>query len=346
MIVIGEAGKPERTTLVAGGAGFIGAHLCAALLARGERVICVDNLSTGTVAAVLPLMVDRRFRFVRHDVIDRLRLPERVDRIFNLACAASPPHYQADPVHTTLTCVLGTHYLLDLAAQNRARFVQASTSEVYGDPERHPQTEDYHGNVSCTGPRACYDEGKRAAEAICLDHARTRQTDVRIARIFNTYGPGMRPDDGRIVSNLIVQALSGEALTIYGTGRQTRSFCYVADLVAGLLALMDARTLAEPVVNLGNPEEFSILELAEQVRDLVGRRTRLVHRPLPQDDPRRRQPDIGRARALLGWAPETTLAEGLPPTLRWFEDQLAEARALSSAAPRRMAAQPRGEAPL
>jgi UDP-glucuronate decarboxylase len=252
-------------------------------------------------------------------------LGERVDCVFNLACPASPPHYQADPVHTMLTCVLGTNHLLGCAAEHGARFVQASTSEVYGDPEEHPQGEDYLGHVNCTGQRACYDEGKRAAEAICFDHVRTKRTDVRVARIFNTYGPGMRPDDGRIVSNLVLQALTGAPMTIYGSGQQTRSFCYVGDMVDGLLALMDAPTVPVRLMNFGNPEECSILHLAERVRALVGGEVTVVHKPLPQDDPRRRRPDVARARRILGWRPTTPLAAGLPPTIRWFRAHLAAA---------------------
>jgi UDP-glucuronate decarboxylase len=325
MNVVDTPARRPRSILVAGGAGFIGAHLCATLLARGDRVICLDNLSTGTSEAVRPLMESPRFRFLRHDVVDPVTLDEPVDGVFNLACPASPPHYQADPVHTMLTCVLGTHHLLDLAADKAARFLQASTSEVYGDPEEHPQGEDYLGHVNCTGVRACYDEGKRAAEAVCFDHVRTRRTDVRVARIFNTYGPGMRPDDGRIVSNLVLQALTGAPMTIYGSGQQTRSFCYVGDMVKGLLALMDAPTVPVRLMNFGNPEECSILHLAERVRALVGGETAVVHRPLPQDDPRRRRPDIARATRILGWRPTTTLGAGLPPTIRWFRAHLATA---------------------
>jgi UDP-glucuronate decarboxylase len=241
-----------------------------------------------------------------------------VHRVYNLACAASPPHYQADPVHTMLTNVLGTANLLALAEAHGARFVQASTSEVYGDPEEHPQPEDYRGHVNCTGSRACYDEGKRAAEALAFDYLRAGRADVRVARIFNTYGPRMRADDGRIVSNLIVQALGGLPMTVYGSGRQTRSFCYVSDLVRGLVALAEVETTLPGPVNLGNPAEFSVLELAGMVRDVVGSRSPIVHRPLPEDDPRRRRPEIGRAEALLGWRPHVGLERGLPDTVRWF----------------------------
>ena len=311
----------RRTVLVAGGAGFIGSTLCETLLRRGDRVICVDDFHTGTMANVVPLCTFRDFRLVRHDVTRPLDLGERIDQIFNLASPASPPHYQADPVRTMLTNVVGTANLLALATAQQARFVQASTSEVYGDPEVHPQREDYVGHVNCTGPRACYDEGKRAAESLCHDYIRAG-LDVRVARIFNTYGPRMRADDGRIVSNMVVQALEGQPMTVHGTGGQTRSFCYVTDLVAGLIALMDVAQTPDGPVNLGNPEEFTILELAETVRDLIGSRSEIVFRPLPQDDPQRRRPDIGRAAQLLGWHPTLALAEGLPPTVDWFAASL------------------------
>ncbi|MGR3755752.1 MAG: UDP-glucuronic acid decarboxylase family protein [Tranquillimonas sp.] len=312
--------RPGRplSVLVAGGAGFVGSHLCEALLERGHRVICMDSFDTGVASNVDHLASSPDFRLVRHDVAQRLPLSEPLDRVFNLASPASPPHYQADPIRTMMTNVVGTANLLELAAGQGARFVQASTSEVYGDPEQHPQAEDYWGHVNCTGPRACYDEGKRAAEALCFDYIRDRGADVRVARIFNTYGPRMRADDGRIVSNMIVQALSGAPMTIYGTGQQTRSFCYVSDLVAGLMALMEVEAPLPGAVNLGNPQEFTIAELAEQVRRLVPTRSELVHRPLPQDDPQRRRPDISRARQHLGWRPRVELTEGLPRTVAWF----------------------------
>jgi UDP-glucuronate decarboxylase len=308
----------RRTAVVAGGAGFIGSHLCEALLKLGYHVICADNLFTGTPANADLFADNPDFTFIEHDVTAPLKVRQKVDVVFNLACPASPPHYQADPVHTMLTSVVGTSNLLTLAEAHGARFLQASTSEVYGDPEEHPQREEYWGHVNPTGPRACYDEGKRAAEALCFDMLRAGRVDVRVARIFNTYGPRMRPDDGRIVSNLIVQALRGEALTIYGTGEQTRSFCYVADLVDGLVRLcMVERNPATPV-NLGNPGEFTILELAQMVVKALRARARIVHLPLPTDDPQRRRPDISRARRLLRWAPRVPLAEGLPPTIAWF----------------------------
>ncbi len=321
----------KRTILVAGGAGFVGSHLCEALLEQGHRVICLDSFLTGREENILPLCTYHDFRMVRGDVRAPVGFRERLDRVYNLASPASPPHYQADPIHTMLTNVEGTARLLDLARDHGARFLQASTSEVYGDPEIHPQNEDYPGRVSCTGPRACYDEGKRAAEALCFDHARAG-LDVRVARIFNTYGPRMRPDDGRVVSNFLVQALSGRDITIYGKGRQTRSFCYVSDLVAGLIALMEAPRAPKTAINLGNPEEFTILELALQVQALVPGGARLVFRPLPVDDPKRRRPDISRARELLGWAPRVSLDRGLPQTAAWF------AAAVGAALPPRAAA--------
>lgn len=316
--------RDPMTVLVAGGAGFIGFHLTEALLRQGHRVICLDNFQTGARRNVAALSHHTAFRVIRADVSRPFGVPERLDRIYNLACAASPPLYQADPVHTMMTNVVGTEQLVRLAEQNGARFLQASTSEVYGDPEQHPQREDYVGHVNCTGPRACYDEGKRAAEALCHDMRRLGRADVRIARIFNTYGPRMNPDDGRIVSNLVVQALTGEPMTIYGTGAQTRSFCHVSDLVAGLMALMEVEEPPEQAINLGNPSEFTIAELAAQVQALVGGRSRTVHRPLPQDDPRRRRPDISAARQFLGWAPRIPLSEGLPDTVDWFAGLLGQ----------------------
>jgi UDP-glucuronate decarboxylase len=307
-----------KTILVAGGAGFVGSHLCDALLARGDRVICVDSYLTGSQDNVRPLMNNPNFGLIEKDICHLHEVDEPLDQIYNLACAASPPQYQADPVHTMMTCVSGTGNLLTLAEQHGASFLQASTSEVYGDPAEHPQREDYRGNVSCTGPRACYDEGKRAAEAMCFDMLRADRANVRVARIFNTYGPRMQPNDGRIISNLLVQAISGEPLTIYGTGEQTRSFCFVSDLVAGLMALMEVDPNPGVPVNLGNPGEFTINELCEMVLEMVPTASKLVYRPLPQDDPVRRQPDIARARQLLGWHPRIRLAEGLCLTANWF----------------------------
>jgi len=307
-----------KTVLVAGGAGFVGSHLCDALLARGDRVICVDSYITGSEENVRPLLNHPGFRLIEKDICDLDRMGEPLDQIYNLACAASPPQYQADPVHTMMTCVAGTGNLLSLAEQHHASFLQASTSEVYGDPVEHPQREDYRGNVNCIGPRACYDEGKRAAEALCFDMLRGGKVDARVARIFNTYGPRMQPNDGRIISNLLVQAISGEPLTIYGTGEQTRSFCFVSDLVAGLMALVDVDPNPQGPVNLGNPGEFTINELAEIVLAMVPTASRIVHEPLPQDDPQRRRPDILRAKELLGWEPKIPLLEGLRHTADWF----------------------------
>jgi UDP-glucuronate decarboxylase len=308
--------------LVTGGAGFVGSHLCDALLAAGHRVTCLDSFLTGSRANVAPLLNHPRFALVEADVCDPYRHDGPLHRIYNLACAASPVHYQADPIHTMMTCVHGAGHLLALAEAHGARFLQASTSEVYGDPEQHPQREGYHGNVSCTGPRACYDEGKRAAETLCFDMQRQGRVDVRVARIFNTYGPRMHREDGRIVSNLIVQALSGHDLTIYGTGEQTRSFCFVSDLVAGLQKLMEVDPNPGQPVNLGNPEEYRILELAEQVLDMTSSASTLAFQPLPQDDPRRRKPDITAAEHLLGWRPVVPLHKGLAATIEHFRLQL------------------------
>ncbi|PHK93489.1 NAD-dependent dehydratase [Pseudoroseomonas rhizosphaerae] len=311
----------SRNVLVAGGAGFLGSHLCDALIAEGAHVFCVDSLRTSSGANLRHLRRSGRFTFIEADIIDELpaaALPRRLDRVFNLACPASPPQYQADPEHTMMTNVLGTRNLLRLAERHNARFLQASTSEVYGDPEVHPQVETYSGNVSCTGPRACYDEGKRAAEALCFDFDRARRAEIRLVRIFNTYGPRMQPDDGRIVSNVITQALSGADITIYGDGSQTRSFCYVDDLVEGLVRLMAYEGPQPGPVNLGNPNELTVRRLVEDVLAMTGGRSAVTYHPLPKDDPRRRKPDISRAGALLGWAPRTPLAEGLRATLEWF----------------------------
>ena len=318
----------DRPVLVAGGAGFIGSHLCEALLAEGRRVICLDNLRTGSAANLRGFEREPGFELIESDVVAPLPAGLKAARpslIFNLACPASPPHYQADPVHTMLTCVVGTHSLLGLAEDAAARLVQASTSEVYGDPDVHPQVETYWGNVNPTGPRACYDEGKRAAETLAFDFERAGRADVRVARIFNTYGPRMQVDDGRVVSNVICQALAGRDITIYGDGRQTRSFCFVSDLVDGLMRL--ARHAGPPPgpVNLGNPDEMTVRELADAVLGLTGSASAIVRRPLPQDDPRRRRPDIGRAREVLGWSPAVTLGSGLQETIAYFAGQLAPA---------------------
>lgn len=309
-----------RRFIVTGGAGFLGSHLCDRLLARGDRVLCVDNMRSGDPRNIAGLLRHPRFEFLDADVVVPLpRLACRdADGIFNLACPASPPDYQRDPVQTFRTSVLGAMNLLELARALRIPILQASTSEIYGDPEQHPQREEYRGNVNPIGLRACYDEGKRAAETLFFDYARSYGVEIRVARIFNTYGPRMRADDGRVVSNFIVQALRGEDITLYGGGRQTRSFCYRDDLVEGLIRLMDCPEAAAAPVNLGNPEEFTIAELAAIVLELTGSPSRCVDLPLPSDDPRQRCPDISRAEALLGWRPTVSLREGLVPTIEFF----------------------------
>jgi UDP-glucuronate decarboxylase len=322
----------EPITLVAGGAGFIGSHLCQALLERGEHVLCLDNLQTSRPVNLRLLEQHPNFEFVEADIVNPLPLDvlektSRIRRIYNLACAASPPQYQADPEHTMLTNVVGTDHLLRLAERAGARFLLTSTSEVYGDPEAHPQREDYRGWVNCTGPRACYDEGKRAAEAIAFDFARMGRAEVRVARIFNTYGPQMHPDDGRVVSNLICQALSGNDITIYGDGTQTRSFCYVSDMVAGLIALMESELERDEPINLGNPTEITINELLTHVIRLTGAKADVAYRPLPIDDPRRRKPDINRAEAALDWRPVVPLESGLAQTCAWFATEIEESGA-------------------
>jgi nucleoside-diphosphate-sugar epimerase/spore maturation protein CgeB len=322
-----KASPSTPLTLVAGGAGFIGSHLCAALLERGKHVVCVDNLQTARPSNLHALETHPNFEFVEADIVNPLpgeilSRTARFERIYNLACAASPPQYQADPEHTMLTCVLGSDNLLRLAEAAEARFLLTSTSEVYGDPEVHPQREDYRGWVSCTGPRACYDEGKRAAEAMTFDFARMARADVRVARIFNTYGPHMHPDDGRVISNLLCQALSGRDVTIYGDGNQTRSFCYVSDMVDGLMRLMESDIDPFEPVNLGNPDERTVNEVLEQVRDLADLSLRVTYLPLPTDDPRRRRPDISRAKALLDWQPTTPFADGLARTCAWFHAEI------------------------
>lgn len=314
-----ESLRSDLRVLVTGGAGFLGSHLCEALLAQGREVLCADNFFTGRKANIAHLLDHPRFELLRHDVTHALFV--EVDRIYNLACPASPVHYQYNPVKTIKTSVLGAIHMLGLAKRVRARILQASTSEVYGDPAVHPQPETYWGHVNPIGIRSCYDEGKRAAECLFMDYHRQNGVDIRIARIFNTYGPRMLPNDGRVVSNFIVQALRGEPLTVYGTGSQTRSFCYVDDLVDGLVRLMNTEGLTGPL-NLGNPSEFTILELAERVRDLTGSRSEIRFLPLPSDDPTQRQPDISLAREKLGWGPRVPLEEGLRKTVEYFEEVL------------------------
>jgi UDP-glucuronate decarboxylase len=309
--------------LVTGGAGFIGSHLCERLLAEGQEVICLDNFFTGRKANIAHLLDNRRFELVRHDVTEPILL--EVDQIYNLACPASPVHYQYNPVKTVKTSVLGMINMLGLAKRVKARILQASTSEVYGDPLIHPQTEDYWGNVNPIGPRSCYDEGKRVAETLMMDYHRQNGVDTRIVRIFNTYGERMMENDGRVVSNFIVQALRGEELTIYGDGSQTRSFCYVSDLVDGIIRLMNAE--ADDIhlpVNLGNPGEFTMNELAEEVGKACGREIRVKYLPLPQDDPKQRKPNIQRAIKLLNWEPEVPLNEGLRKTVDYFGGVIAK----------------------
>jgi UDP-glucuronate decarboxylase len=323
--------KTKNIALVAGGAGFIGSHMCDRLIEDGYHVLCLDNLQTGREENIRHLARESRFEFVEADVIDGIpaavgRQARNIAYVYNLACAASPPHYQADPEHTMLTNVVGTSNLLRLAEKAGARFFLSSTSEVYGDPEMHPQPETYRGWVNCTGPRACYDEGKRAAEALAFDFDRLGRAAVRVARIFNTYGPRMRPDDGRVVSNVICQALSGDDMTIYGDGTQTRSFCYVDDLVEGLLRLSRHDGPQPGPVNVGNPTELTVSDLADRVIALTGTDADLVYRPLPVDDPRRRRPDISKAKKLLGWRPEIGLQEGLEQTIAWFARAIEQPR--------------------
>jgi len=309
-----------KRILVTGGAGFIGSHLCERLLARGDEVLCVDNFFTSRRGNIVHLRDNPRFEFMRHDITWPLYV--EVDQIYNLACPASPVHYRFDPVQTTKTNVHGAINMLGLAKRLKVRILQASTSEVYGDPAVHPQVESYWGNVNPIGPRACYDEGKRCAETLFFDYHRQHNLPIRVVRIFNTYGPRMHPNDGRVVSNFIVQALKGEPITLYGTGSQSRSFCYVDDLVTGMIAMMDQDELVGPV-NLGNPGEFSILELATLVKELTGSKSEIVFRPLPQDDPVRRRPDITLAKEKLHWEPAVPLREGLTRTIAYFRELLA-----------------------
>jgi UDP-glucuronate decarboxylase len=309
-----------KRILVTGGGGFIGSHLVEALLGHGHEVLCLDNFFTGTKANIRHLLGESRFELIRHDIVEPILL--EVDQVYNLACPASPVHYQYNPVKTVKTNVMGTLNMLGLAKRVKARILQASTSEVYGDPHVHPQPETYWGHVNPIGPRSCYDEGKRLAETLMMDYHRNNRVDVRIVRIFNTYGPRMAFDDGRVVSNFVIQALKNQPITVYGDGSQTRSFCYVDDMVAGLVAMMDQERLTGPI-NLGNPSEFTILELARKVMELTGSKSEIIFKDLPADDPRQRQPDISLAREKLGWEPKVALEEGLKATIADFRDRLA-----------------------
>lgn len=311
-----------RTSLVTGGAGFLGSHLCQTLLKKGHRVLCVDNLLTGNKRNIEHLIDDPNFKFINHDIIDPLYLNEElITWVFNLACPASPIHYQYNAVRTIKSNTMGVINMLGLAKRHKARILQASTSEIYGDPLEHPQKETYRGNVNTLGPRACYDEGKRVAETLFMDYHRTHGVDIRIVRIFNTYGPHMAEDDGRVISNFIVQALQNKPITIYGNGEQTRSFCYVSDLVNGFIKMMENEDSIGPI-NLGNPKEFTILELAELVIEQAGSKSELVYKQLPQDDPVRRKPDISLAKKILNWEPEIPLSEGLKKTINYFKTTL------------------------
>ena len=305
--------------LVTGGAGFLGSHLCDRLIDEGHEVVCLDNFFTGSKSNMQQLLHHDRFELIRHDVVDPFKL--EVDQIYNLACPASPVHYQHNPIKTVKTSVMGAINVLGLAKRINARILQASTSEVYGDPTEHPQTEAYWGNVNPIGPRACYDEGKRCAETLFFGYHRQNNVDIRVIRIFNTYGPRMMPDDGRVVSNFIIQALRGEDITVYGDGSQTRSFCYVDDLIEAMVLMMNQDGFVGPV-NTGNPGEFTILELAEKIIQMTGSSSRIVNKPLPMDDPLQRQPDNGLAKEKLGWEPKVALDEGLRKTIYYFKAQI------------------------
>ncbi len=317
-----HSGHPHKQVLVTGGAGFLGSHLCEVLVEEGEDVLCLDNFYTGSRANIQHLLGKPNFELLRHDVTFPLYI--EVDEVYNLACPASPIHYQHDPVQTTKTSVHGAINMLGLAKRTGAKILQASTSEVYGDPEEHPQSEHYWGHVNPIGPRSCYDEGKRCAETLFFDYRRQHNLPIKVARIFNTYGPRMHPDDGRVVSNFIVQALKGESLTIYGDGSQTRSFCYVDDLVTGLIRLMQTEDDCTGPVNLGNPGEFQIKQLAERVLALVGSRSNIIYKELPEDDPQQRRPDITLAKARLNWQPSIALDDGLFRTVEYFRALLAQ----------------------
>lgn len=305
--------------LVTGGAGFMGSHLCKHLLKEGQEVICLDNFFTGTKKNIIPLFNNPNFELLRHDIIQPIFL--EVDQIYNLACPASPVHYQFDPIKTTLTSTVGMYNMLGIAKRCKARIFQASTSEVYGDPLEHPQKENYFGNVNTIGQRSCYDEGKRVAETFMMDYHRENNVDIRIVRIFNTYGPNMAMNDGRVVSNFIIQALQDQPITIYGDGKQTRSFCYVNDMVKGMFKMMNQDGFIGPV-NLGNPNEFTILDLAENIIKLTDSKSEIIYKPLPQDDPKQRKPDISLAKEKLGWEPKIQLKEGLKETIQFFKGEI------------------------
>jgi UDP-glucuronate decarboxylase len=322
----------RKRILITGGAGFLGSHLCERLVAEGHDILCVDNYFTGRKDNVAALMANPHFELLRHDVCFPLYV--EVDEIYNLACPASPIHYQHDPVQTTKTSVSGAINMLGLAKRLRAKIFQSSTSEVYGDPNVHPQTEDYRGNVNPIGPRACYDEGKRCAETLFFDYHRQHKLRIRVARIFNTYGPRMHPNDGRVVSNFIVQALKGESITIYGNGEQTRAFCYVDDLIEGFVRLMAAADDVTGPINLGNPVETTVGELAQAIIGLTGSRSKIERRPLPVDDPTQRCPDISRARSILGWEPRVALETGLKQTITYFDKLLSETGEIKKSAVR------------
>ncbi|MGB9621160.1 MAG: UDP-glucuronic acid decarboxylase family protein [Brevinematia bacterium] len=309
-----------KRILVTGGAGFLGSHLCERLLEEGNEVICIDNFFTGRKENILHLFRNPKFELITHDIINPISL--RVDEIYNFACPASPPHYQYDPIFTMKTSVIGMLNMLELARFNKAKIMQASTSEIYGDPLEHPQKESYRGNVNPIGPRACYDEGKRAAETLCFDYWRKYETKIKVIRIFNTYGPRMREDDGRVVSNFIVQAIKGEDITVYGDGNQTRSFCYVSDLIDGIVAMMNSEDELRGPINLGNPSEFKVIELAEMVIKLTNSKSKIVFKPLPEDDPKIRKPDITVAKEKLNWEPKVPLEEGLKETIKYFREYL------------------------
>ena len=306
----------KKTILVTGGAGFIGSHLCEYLLAKKEHVICVDNLFTGNMKNIEHLLKNTNFLFIKHDIIEPLYVKEKIDQIYNCACPASPIHYQSNSIRTIKANTIGVINILGLAKTHHARILQTSTSEVYGDPLEHPQKETYRGNVNPIGPRACYDEGKRAAETLFFDYKRSHNLEIRVARIFNTYGPRMAPNDGRVVSNFILQALNNKDLTIYGDGEQTRSFCYVSDLVEGLYKLMNGQNTGP--INLGNPTELTIKQIAQKIIDMTKSKSKIIFKPLPEDDPRKRKPDISLAKKLLKWEPKIKLTEGLGKTIKYF----------------------------